>query len=116
MCHTETMECILQLDPLSINGISTDNESNASFGFTLQGPSFSSDVLIQPPIIGYLEPGGVAERYRIESKATSCVPCYFKKVFEILDNHFEIVLSSIMIIQFFNLDLVYFKQVIVFLR
>ncbi len=63
MCHTEIMECILQLDSLSINKNSTDNETIGHFGFTLQGPSFASDVLMQPPIIGYLEPGGVAERY-----------------------------------------------------
>jgi len=63
MCHTETMECTLQLDSLSTNRILTDNETIGNFGFTLQGPSFTSDVLIQPPVIGYLEPGGVAERY-----------------------------------------------------
>ncbi len=62
MCHTETMECILQLDSLSLNRISTDQEMNGNFGFTIQGASFTSDVLMQPPIIGYLEPGGVAER------------------------------------------------------
>lgn len=63
MCHTETMECVLQLDSLSHQRISTDNEIIGNFGFTLQGPSFNSDVLMQPPVIGYLEPGGVAERY-----------------------------------------------------
>jgi hypothetical protein len=63
MCHTETMECILQLDKLSLNRILTDNEINGNFGFTIQGPSFVSDILMQPPVIGYLEPGGVAERY-----------------------------------------------------
>jgi len=57
------MECTLQLDSLSTNRILTDNETIGNFGFTLQGPSFTSDVLIQPPVIGYLEPGGVAERY-----------------------------------------------------
>lgn len=64
MCHTETMECILQLDSLSLNRITTDQEMNGNFGFTIQGASFVSDVLMQPPIIGYLEPGGVAERYK----------------------------------------------------
>ncbi len=59
MCHTEIMECILQIDSLNPNRILTDGE----FGFTLQGPSFGSDILMQPPIIGYLEPGGIAERY-----------------------------------------------------
>jgi hypothetical protein len=53
------MECILQIDSLNPNRILTDGE----FGFTLQGPSFGSDILMQPPIIGYLEPGGIAERY-----------------------------------------------------
>ncbi|CAF2332315.1 unnamed protein product [Rotaria sp. Silwood2] len=62
MCHTEVMECILQYDPLSSNRISTDGETISCFGFTIQGTSFVSDVLIQPPVIGYLEPGGVAER------------------------------------------------------
>jgi hypothetical protein len=57
------MECTLQLDSLSTNRILTDNETIGNFGFTLQGPSFTSDVLMQPPVIGYLEPGGVAERY-----------------------------------------------------
>ncbi len=63
MCHTETMECVLQLDSLSSNRLSPDQEINGNFGFTIQGPSFASDVLMQPPIIGYLEPNGVAERY-----------------------------------------------------
>ncbi len=63
MCHTEIMECILQIDSLAMNRITTDNEINGHFGFTIQGPSFASDVLMQPPVIGYLEPGSVAERY-----------------------------------------------------
>ncbi|CAF0956849.1 unnamed protein product [Rotaria sordida] len=62
MCHIEIMECILQFDPLFSNRISTDGETISCFGFTIQGTSFISDVLMQPPIIGYLEPGGVAER------------------------------------------------------
>ena len=63
MCHTEIMECVLRLDTLSANGTIIDGESMANFGFTLQGASFASDILMQPPVIGYLEPGGVAERY-----------------------------------------------------
>lgn len=71
MSHTETMDCVLRLDPSNsssstqstANGNSTnDGESTSNFGFTLQGVSFASDILMQPPIIGYLEPGGVAER------------------------------------------------------
>lgn len=62
MCHTETMECILQRDSSSLNRMVADEDANGSFGFTLQGASFASDVLMQSPIIGYLEPGGVAER------------------------------------------------------
>lgn len=61
MCHTEIMDCILQLDSLNMNRMGT-NESVSSFGFTLQGPSFTSDILMQPPVIGYLEPGGIAEK------------------------------------------------------
>ena len=64
MSHTEIMECILRLDtPSSTNGTNTDGETIGNFGFTLQGASFASDILMQPPVIGYLEPGGVAERY-----------------------------------------------------
>jgi hypothetical protein len=63
MCHTEIMECVLRLDSLSQNGTISDGEIIGNFGFTLQGASFASDILMQPPIIGYLEPGGVAERY-----------------------------------------------------
>jgi hypothetical protein len=63
MCHTETMECTLQIDSLSSKRISTDDETSSNFGFTLQGGSFTSDILLQPPIIGYLAPGGIAERY-----------------------------------------------------
>ncbi|CAF0852285.1 unnamed protein product [Adineta ricciae] len=62
MCHTETMECILQVDSLSSNRSSPDDEALGSFGFTLQNGSYASDLLLQPPIIGYLAPGGVAER------------------------------------------------------
>ncbi|CAM4756839.1 unnamed protein product [Rotaria magnacalcarata] len=66
MCHTEIMECILQLDSSSSsssqNGTNTDGDPVGNFGFTLQGASFASDILMQPPIVGYLEPGGVAER------------------------------------------------------
>ncbi|CAF0828269.1 unnamed protein product [Rotaria sp. Silwood1] len=68
MCHTETMECVLQIDSSSSsssssNGTITDGgDTTSNFGFTLQGASFASDILMQPPIIGYLEPGGVAER------------------------------------------------------
>ncbi|CAF1005411.1 unnamed protein product [Rotaria sp. Silwood1] len=62
MCHTEIMECILQFDSLSSNRLSTDGETISCFGFTIQGVSFVSDVLMQSPIIGYLEPGGIAER------------------------------------------------------
>lgn len=61
MCHTEIMECLLQIDSLNMNRIGTD-ESSGNFGFTIQGPSFASDVLMQPPVIGYIEPNGVAER------------------------------------------------------
>jgi len=64
MCHTEIMECILCLDPtLSPNGTISDNETVENFGFTIQGTSFASDILMQSPVIGYLEPHGVAERY-----------------------------------------------------
>ena len=62
MCHVEVMECLLRLDPMSSNEMIVDGQSIGNFGFTLQGVSFTSDVLMQPPIIGYLEPGGVAER------------------------------------------------------
>lgn len=62
MCHTEIMECILHSDSLSSNKISADGESINCFGFTIQGASFVSDALMQPPVIGYLEPGGAAER------------------------------------------------------
>ncbi|CAF1186961.1 unnamed protein product [Adineta ricciae] len=65
MCHTEVMECVLKLDSSSQNGNSSDGETVGNFGFTLQGASFASDILMQPPIIGYLEPGGVAERSSI---------------------------------------------------
>ncbi|CAF1419814.1 unnamed protein product [Adineta steineri] len=65
MCHTEIMECALRLDSSSQHGNSTDSETIGNFGFTLQGASFASDVLMQPPVIGYLEPGGVAERSSI---------------------------------------------------
>ncbi|CAF1493619.1 unnamed protein product, partial [Adineta steineri] len=67
MCHTEIMECALRLDSSSSSqhGNSTDSETIGNFGFTLQGASFASDVLMQPPVIGYLEPGGVAERSSI---------------------------------------------------
>lgn len=63
MCHTEVMDCVLRLDSSSSNANGTDGETMVNFGFTLQGASFASDILMQPPIIGYLEPGGVAERY-----------------------------------------------------
>lgn len=63
MCHTETMDCILQLDSSSNGTITENGDTVGNFGFTLQGASFASDILMQPPIIGYLEPGGVAERY-----------------------------------------------------
>jgi hypothetical protein len=56
------MEFTLRHDSLVSNGIRTDHEINANYGFTLQGASFGSDVLMQPPVIGYLEPGGIAER------------------------------------------------------
>ncbi len=69
MCHTEIMECTLRLDSSSPNGTMTDGETIGSFGFTLQGASFASDILMQPPVIGYLEPGGVAERYCNSSKS-----------------------------------------------
>lgn len=62
MCHTEIMECILRLDSSMSNGTIGNGETAGSFGFTLQGASFASDILMQPPVIGYLEPGGVAER------------------------------------------------------
>ena len=62
MCHSEIMECILQLDsPLPKRKL-TEGDTLSNFGFTLQGASFASDILMQPPIIGYLEPGGIAER------------------------------------------------------
>ena len=63
MCHTEIMEFILRLDSSHSNGTVADGETVGNFGFTLQGASFASDILMQPPVIGYLEPGGVAERY-----------------------------------------------------
>lgn len=44
------------------NGPMINGEAAGNFGFTLQGASFTSDILMQPPVIGYLEPGGVAER------------------------------------------------------
>jgi hypothetical protein len=69
MCHTEVMDCVLRLDSSSSNANGTDGETMGNFGFTLQGASFSSDILMQPPIIGYLEPGGVAERY-IDARVT----------------------------------------------
>lgn len=62
MCHTETIECVLQPDSSSLNRIIADEDINGHFGFTLQGASFASDVLMQPPVIGYLEPSGAAER------------------------------------------------------
>ena len=62
MCHTETMECALRLDSSMSNGTMINGETAGNFGFTLQGASFTSDILMQPPVIGYLEPGGVAER------------------------------------------------------
>ncbi|CAF1324735.1 unnamed protein product [Adineta steineri] len=62
MCHTETMECTLQLDSTSTNRSSVDDETIGSFGFTIQNGSFTTDILLQPPIIGYLAPGGIAER------------------------------------------------------
>ncbi len=62
MCHTEIMEILLKLDSPTNGTGAVDGEINANFGFTLQGASFASDALIQPPVIGYLEPGGVAER------------------------------------------------------
>jgi hypothetical protein len=90
MCHTEIMECVLQLDSLSSNRILTDGEISSSFGFTIQGASFGSDILMQPPVIGYLEPGGAAERYgELMNTCTSIE---------------------------FNLDQEFFNQVIVFLR
>jgi len=98
MCHTETMECILQLDTLSLNRISTDNEINGNFGFTIQGPSFVSDVLMQPPVIGYLEPGGVAERY-----------------WSLKDAHSSLLWDKSSIYSI-DLDRVFFNQAIVFLR
>ncbi|CAF5198490.1 unnamed protein product, partial [Rotaria magnacalcarata] len=54
MCHTEIMECILQLDSSSSssqNGTNTDGDPVGNFGFTLQGASFASDILMQPPIV-----------------------------------------------------------------
>ena len=62
MCHTETMECILQRDTSSLNRMGADDDINGPFGFTLQGASFATDVLMQAPVIGYLEPDGIAER------------------------------------------------------
>ena len=63
MCHTETMECLLRLDALSADSTLSEREAITAFGFTIQTTSFGSDVLLQPPVIGYLEPAGVAERY-----------------------------------------------------
>lgn len=63
MCHTETMECILRLDALTADGILFDGEISTSYGFTLQSSTFGSDTLLQPPVIGFLESGGVAERF-----------------------------------------------------
>jgi hypothetical protein len=92
MCHTEIMECVLRLDTsLSSNGTMTDGETIGNFGFTLQGASFASDILMQPPVIGYLEPGGVAERYFNAPKSEEIFRCT-------------------------DLDRVFFNQVIVFLR
>ena len=62
MCHSEIMECILRLNSLSSNRILTDSEIINTFGFTIQGSSFGSDILVQPLLIGYIEPGGIAER------------------------------------------------------
>ncbi|CAF2159920.1 unnamed protein product [Rotaria magnacalcarata] len=62
MCHTEIMECILQFDSLCSNRVSNDGETMGCYGFTIQGASFASEALIQSPIIGYLEPNGLAER------------------------------------------------------
>ena len=62
MCHTETMECLLRLNSLSTDSTLSDGEAISAFGFTIQTTSFGSDVLLQPPVIGYLEPAGVAER------------------------------------------------------
>lgn len=63
MCHTEVMECSLQSDSLSSTRILSDGETISCFGFTIQGASFASETLLQPPLVGYLEPGGIAERY-----------------------------------------------------
>lgn len=78
MCHTETMECTLQVDSLSSNRSSPDDEALGSFGFTLQNGSYASDLLLQPPIIGYLAPGGVAERY--EKISQICIKVYFPSI------------------------------------
>ena len=60
--HSETMECLLRLDSSMTNN-HEGGENGNSFGFTLQNLSLGSDILLQPPIIGYLEPGGIAERF-----------------------------------------------------
>jgi len=88
------MECVLRLDSSSsTNGTITDGETIGNFGFTLQGASFASDILMQPPVIGYLEPGGVAERYCSTSKSEE----FFIYIYSILDR-------------------VFFNRVIVYLR
>jgi hypothetical protein len=45
------MECVLRLDSSLSNGTVADGEAIGNFGFTLQGASFASDVLMQPPVI-----------------------------------------------------------------
>jgi hypothetical protein len=62
MCHTETMECLLRLDSLINDGILSDADAAMGFGFTLQNATLGSDLLLQAPIIGYIETGSVAER------------------------------------------------------
>ena len=62
MCHTETMECLLRLNTSMADGLNFDGETHGGYGFTLQNATLGSEMLLQPPIIGYLEPSGVAER------------------------------------------------------
>lgn len=59
--HSEIIECLLRLDSSMNNH--EGGESVNPFGFTLQNMSVGSDLLLQPPMIGYLEPGGIAERF-----------------------------------------------------
>ena len=49
VCHTETLEVTLY-------------SRMGDFGISLQGGIFQTDVLGSPAIIGYIEPGGKADK------------------------------------------------------